>query len=188
MAPPCSVFLELVSSSLQLVFTHCALGSRGSRATSPGHLPPKQERAGLCECFPTQTPTSLYLGTPGWGPSQAGLAQMPHCLPAPGGPFGHISHMGKLRLGQAGPPGQRSGSSGAGLNPSVFISQSEPLPSLLCQPGLLLCPCRRPPGARGRPQTCWLTWPTAPTTSLPMFLSTELLPHGAISLHPGQTK
>lgn len=106
-APPCSVFLELVSSSLQLVFTHCALGSRGSGATSPGHLPPKQERAGLCECFPTQTPTSLYLGTPGWGPSQAGLAQMPHCLPAPGGPFGHISHMGKLRLGQAGPPGHK---------------------------------------------------------------------------------
>lgn len=107
MAPPCSVFLELVSSSLQLVFTHCALGSRGSRATSPRHLPPKQERAGLCECFPTQTPTSLYLGTPGWGPSQAGLAQMPHCLPAPGGPFGHILYMGKLRLGQAGPPGHK---------------------------------------------------------------------------------
>ena len=67
----------------------------------------QNRRAGLCECFPTQTPTSLYLGTPGWGPSQAGLAQMPHCLPAPGGPFGHISHMGKLRLGQAGPPGHK---------------------------------------------------------------------------------
>ena len=66
--------------------------------------------------------------------------------------------------------------------------KSEPLPSLLCHPGLLLCLCRRLPGARGRPQICWLTWPTAPTTSLPIFLSAELLPHGAISLHPGQTK
>ena len=66
--------------------------------------------------------------------------------------------------------------------------KSEPLPSVLCHPGLLLCPCRRLPRARGRSPTCWLTWPTAPTTSLPMFLSAELLPHGAISLHPGQTK
>ena len=77
------------------------------------------------------------------------------------------------------------------LNTSVSISQVRaptPTPLLLCHPGLLLCPCRKPPGARGRPWTCWLTWPTAPTTSLPMFLSTELLPHGAIGLHPEQTQ
>ena len=87
------------------------------------------------------------------------------------------------------PQGIRSGSSGAGLESQcVHLTSQSPSPCLPCHPRLLLHPCRRPPGARGRPQACWLTWPTAPSTRLPMFLSTELLPHGAVSLHPGQTK
>ena len=75
------------------------------------------------------------------------------------------------------------------MNPRASTSQVRAPPHhYQCRPELPLCLWGRLVGARRRCLIRWPPWPMTMTTTPAIFLSTELLPHDSVGLHPGQTE
>ena len=156
--PPSSVFRELLSLHL------CGWSSstvvwapEGPGPSAQDILLQQSKGQGCVSAFqPRQQPLSIWEplagGIPGWTGTNASLS------PCSRGTFWAHFTDGEMEawVGWVA-QGIRSGSSGAGLESQcVHLRTQRASPYLPCHPGLLLRPCRRPPGARGRPQACWL--------------------------------